>query len=73
MKINKTIALTIVKQLLENARNQEVAPSYEWYFEKALADCTERPAAFFKTEENTERFLSLLDSLQAEGQLLELA
>ena len=73
MKINKSIALTIVKQLLDNARNQSVAPSYEWYFEKALADCQDRPAAFFKTEENAERFRAILDSLQSDGQLLELS
>ena len=70
MKINKSIALDIVAQVLENAQNQNLNPSYEWYFSEALDELKTRPASFFKTEEISERFEALLDTLKEKEELV---
>jgi len=70
MKMNKKKAIAIITQVYDDILETGNVIMH-WDAEKMLRTASEKPASFFKEDENAEFFVDLLGVLHDEGKLLD--
>ena len=62
-----------MEQLRRDVIELGTDPSMEWEMDRMIGVAKEKPAKFFKDEEHADKLFGILERMQADGKLSELA